>query len=196
VTSLLNRLDYEVAYERTAPDHPKRIRDQINLLKDEFDVLIVTGGMSMGEHDHVPRVLKELGFQSRVSKLRMKPGKPFVFAARRRGDQPQFAFGLPGNPVSAFCCTLLLVSRLLDRIEGATPRVSPVECVLAESVPANGPREFYQPALREGYKVRPLAWRGSADVFTLAQADVLLIRPENDGPREAGAVVRCIEMPA
>ncbi len=67
----------------------------------EHDVLLVTGGMSMGERDYVPGILKELGAELKITKLRIKPGKPFVFAKMPGG---KFVFGLPGNPVSAFVC--------------------------------------------------------------------------------------------
>ena len=181
-------------------------------LDSSADALFVTGGMSMGERDFVPRVLRELGASFHVSKLAIKPGKPFVFAtvtrekgfvsgsggAARRGTRTTAIFGLPGNPVSAFVCALVLAGRWLLRAGGAT--VEQVEARFAErplaaDLPANGPRQFYQPATLGGGNVRPLAWRGSADVFTLAQADALIERPAGDGPRAAGAAVRVIRLP-
>ena len=76
---------------------------------------------------------------------------------------------------------------------------------LETGLPVNGPREFYQPALRtitqgrdsshsELAAIRPLNWKGSADLFTLAQANVLLVRPENDPPLPKGTVVRVLEI--
>jgi molybdopterin molybdotransferase len=100
--------------------------------------------------------------------------------------------GLPGNPVSALVCTLRLASRLLARMAGGQPDARIGTMRLAEPVEANGPREFYQPAIIEGDRVRPLKWKGSADIFTLALADALLIRPENAPALAAGEFVPLI----
>src|SRR5205085_507791 len=114
-----------------------------------YDALFVTGGMSMGAYDYVPRTLAELGVALKVTKLRIKPGKPFVFGVGEgsgfrvqgsgqgeevaggggassssslnpepRTPNPAYVFGLPGNPVSAFVCTLRFASRLLARMAG------------------------------------------------------------------------------
>ncbi len=68
------------------------------------------------------------------------------------------------------------------------------EAALSEGVEGNGVREFYQPAIFDGSLIRALAWRGSADVYTLARANALVIRPENDPPRAAGTPVRFLEI--
>ena len=186
-------------------DDEALIRHRITHLSQFADVLFVTGGMSMGERDHVPKILLEVGFEFRVSKLRIKPGKPFVFAvlpARKSKDRrPRYAFGLPGNPVSAFVCTLVLASRLLARLGGGPADEFCREKVgtLTDPLGANGDRQFYQPCRVDdgsaGRRVTPLAWRGSADVFTLAEADALIVRPEGDGPRGAGEAVTIVEIP-
>src|SRR5204863_4951665 len=126
-----------------------------------LDALFVTGGMSMGTHDFVPKTLQAMGFELRITRLRIKPGKPFVFATAG-GDRPRFVFGLPGNPVSAFVCTVRLASRLLHRIAGGEPEERWLAGKLESPLPESGPREFYQPAIydfRDGV-VRPLAWKG------------------------------------
>jgi molybdopterin molybdotransferase len=105
---------------------------------------------------------------------------------------------LPGNPVSGFVCTVRLAARLIERLAGGTPRERWVTAKLASALPANGPREFYQPAMLEwGAKeavVTPLGWKGSADLFTLAKADGLLVREENEAAREVGEVVRVLDI--
>jgi molybdopterin molybdotransferase len=153
-----------------------------------FDALFVTGGMSMGERDFIPRLLVELGFESKIAKLRIKPGKPFMFATR--GDRR--VFGLPGNPVSAFVCTLRLAARLLRRLGGGPAGGDLIGLKLSTPLPANGPREFYLPAVRSGFHVTPLSPNGSADIFTLAAADVLIIRAENAPPAMAGEIAECL----
>ncbi len=181
------------------------------------DCLFITGGMSMGEHDYVPRVLAELGVEMHVTKLKIKPGKPFLFGTRARGGgfvagapgasgggaargrHTTYVFGLPGNPVSAYVCTLVLAHRLLVRLAGGEAREADarfIERPLARPLGANGPRQFYQPVALTPEGVVPMGWRGSADVFGLAEADALLERPADDPPRRAGEVVRLLPLPS
>lgn len=203
LVSVLRRLGCEVVDLGAVRDDPDLIRDALRRGL-EHDALFVTGGMSMGEYDYVPRILKELGCDLRITKLRIKPGKPFVFAMTA-DPAPKFVFGLPGNPVSAFVCTIRLASRLLARMAGGTIEERWLTGRLDTGMPANGPREFYHPAVRavapgrdsshaEFATITPLKWKGSADLFTLAKANVLLVRPENDPTIPKGTIIRVLEI--
>jgi molybdopterin molybdotransferase len=172
------------------PDDRTRIEAKIHAAM-AHDVVLITGGMSMGERDYVPDILRKLGACLKITKLRIKPGKPFVFAEMPGG---KFAFGLPGNPVSAFVCTRILVSRLLMRMAGGAASLPPRTAPLAKSVGTNGPRAFYQPAVFDGNSLTPLDWRGSADIFTLSRANCLLIRPENHPVQPPGAQIEYVEI--
>lgn len=174
-------------------DEPERILSAIREAA-AMDVLFITGGMSMGEYDYVSRVLIELGVVLKITKVRMKPGKPFVFGVWEHHQRRTFIFGLPGNPVSAFVCTARLACRLLRRMAGLSPSERWITATLQMPLPPNGPREFYQPAVLQQDMVRPLAWKGSADIFTLAQANALILRPENDPPHLAGETVELMEL--
>jgi molybdopterin molybdotransferase len=161
----------------------------------QFDALLVTGGMSMGRHDYVPRLLKEFGVQMKITKVRIKPGKPFVFGISRGGC---FVFGLPGNPVSGFVCTIRLVSRLLARLGGGGVEERWMQGKLLSPLAANDAREFYQPVVLEygtqEIGVRPLRWKGSADLATLAQANGLMVRREHEAALPAGARVQVLSI--
>jgi molybdopterin molybdotransferase len=223
LVALLRRLGCDVTDRGIAVDRPEEIRAAMEAALAGHDVLMVSGGMSMGAYDYVPRLLGEMGFDLRITKLRIKPGKPFVFGVREgsgsrvrgsgnsqgpaapgdlnpepRTPNPSFVFGLPGNPVSGFACTVRLASRLLARLAGGQPVERWIVGRLTAPLGANGPREFYQPAklawTAAGPEVTPLAWKGSADLFTLAAADALLVRPASEGPLEAGAAVRVLEI--
>jgi molybdopterin molybdotransferase len=219
-------------------DDPDLIRAKLEEALAGFDALLVTGGMSMGTRDHVPRLLAELGVHIKISKLRIKPGKPFVFgvagggsdeATQRRSDEgkeggagtgsppsvasslrrsvasPCYVFGLPGNPLSAFVCTVRLASRVLQRLAGAEKPVERWVMGRTDSgLLPNGPREFYQPALRTAPAgrtsaqsslpvVHPLPWKGSADLFTLAMANALIVRGENEPAVPEGTMIRLLE---
>jgi molybdopterin molybdotransferase len=180
----------------TARDEPKLIRSEIEKAFESCAVLFVSGGMSMGEYDFVPRVLLEMGFDLKITKLRIKPGKPFVFGVKGEGATAKYVFGLPGNPVSSFVCTVRLASRLLTRLAGGMPEDRIITAKIEGRLGANGPREFYSPGIWNGETVRPLQWKGSADIYTLAQANVLMIRPESDGAVASGSVVRAMEIPS
>ena len=220
--SLLRRLGCEVTDLGTVADEPEATRAAL-LRGLGYDALFVTGGMSMGAYDYVPGLLNELGVGLKITKLKVKPGKPFVFGIRE-GEAPaephapprgkpgsagaspsHFVFGLPGNPVSGFVCTMRLASRLLTRISGGAVEERWLTGRLEVGMPPNGPREFYQPAVRTAARgadsthanfaaITPLNWKGSADLFTLARANVLLVRPENDPPLPKGTVVRVLEI--
>ena len=235
LVGLLTKLGCEVIDLGTAPDVPAEIRlAMIEGLR--ADVLFVTGGMSMGTHDYVPKVISDLKFEVKIAKLRIKPGKPFVFAIKDRTEnvkertedsglrtelrqdtsslspQPSvlnpvsYIFGLPGNPVSGFVCTLRLASRLIARLGGGEIQERWLAGRLDAGLPANGAREFYQPvrwtapsegglsARNEFATITPLAWKGSADLLTLASANALIVRGENDPPIAKGTLVRVLEI--
>jgi molybdopterin molybdotransferase len=209
LVALLQRLGCDVVDLGVVADQKQDIRAAIEEGL-QHDVLFVSGGMSMGAYDYVPELLREMQLDLRITKLRIKPGKPFVFATGREftgitggggidiNFADRFVFGLPGNPVSGYVCTVRLASRLIERLAGGRRRERWVAAKLAAPLPANGPREFYQPTTlqwsAEGPVATPLGWKGSADLFTLASADGLLVRDENEPARSAGEVVRVLEI--
>lgn len=215
---LLRLMNADVVDLGMAPDRPADLR---SALRDGLmhDAMLVSGGMSMGKYDFVPKILPELGVKLMIAKLRIKPGKPFVFGVAPRSTIPPavdeqayadvthaprppqgsagscYVFGLPGNPVSAYVCTVRFAWRLLARLAGG-PVIEPWQTgILQETLPANGPREFYLPVRIDGEQITPLNWRGSADLFMLAQAQGLLIRPENAPPLPAGQPTRILRLP-
>ena len=119
-----------------------------------------------------------------------------LFRSGAKGES--FVFGLPGNPLAAYVCTLRLASRLLSRMSGGNADdLAPLRrATLSEPLPANGPREFYQPAAFDPARksVRPLAWKGSADIYTLAAAGALIVRPENAPAAAAGDAIDVLEV--
>jgi molybdopterin molybdotransferase len=192
LVSLLKRLGCEVRDLGVVRDEPEKIRAVMEEGM-KSDVVFVTGGMSMGEYDYVPRILGEMGVESRIEKLKIKPGKPFVFGVRQIDNK--FVFGLPGNPLSGFVCVVRLASRLIERLSGARVTERWVQGKLEKDLGENGPREFYQPVVVEDGVVKVLGWKGSADLYSLAKANGLLVRGENEGGRKAGEVVRVLEVP-
>jgi molybdopterin molybdotransferase len=214
MSALLKRMGCRVVDLGIIPDKPELIRAAL-IKALMLDAAVVSGGMSMGRYDYVPAILKELGAELKISKLRIKPGKPFIFssvdramtASRKMKGDPNIVgpsdgvchvFGLPGNPVSGFVCLLRLASRLFARMGGGRPVERWLNGKLAAALEANGPREFYQPVMleRAGNEllVRAMPWKGSADLFTLAASQGLMVRGENEPALAEGSQVRVMEL--
>lgn len=156
------------------------------------DVLCITGGMSMGQHDYVPGVLAEVGVRLEVQKIAIKPGKPTAFGV---GPAGQLIFGLPGNPVSCFVGFTVFVRAALAGLQGrevAPPPTIPaaLECPLR---PAGARAEYIPACLRPdeagGWRVSPVRWQGSGDPFGLARANGLIVRAADAPGLEAGEIV-------
>ena len=160
----------------------------------EEDVLILSGGVSMGVLDLVPAVLQEAGVEPVFHKVRLKPGKPMWFGVALASEGNRLVFGLPGNPVSSLVCFEVFVRPALAVLAGRPAHESPrVIARLARRHHQRGDRPTYYPArLRDeagAIVVEPLAWRGSADLTTLAQADGLALFPAGRACFEAGETV-------
>jgi len=154
------------------------------------DVIVTTGGASVGDHDLVRPVAQALGAELALWKIAMRPGKPLM-AGRLMGG---LFLGLPGNPVSSVVCAHLFLLPALRALQGLGAWPAPTRsAVLAESVGPNGPRAHYMRArLEPGGLIRALPRQDSALVSVLAQADALLIRPPDDPARPEGHAVRYV----
>ena len=135
------------------------------------DVLIITGGVSVGEHDLVKEALRELGATIEIWRVAVKPGKPFLFA--NIGEC--FVFGLPGNPVSAFVTFLQFVRPAVLRMMGATNLdLSQVPAKLAFGLTNDGDRPHYIRGKLEHGKFTPTGRQESHALFGLSQANALM----------------------
>jgi molybdopterin molybdotransferase len=120
-----------------APDTLDETIEALGLALDEADVLVVSGGVSVGPHDHVKPALDALGVQQRFWGVALRPGKPTWFGTR----EGRLAFGLPGNPVSSMVTFLLFVRPALHALQGApfdTPRRT---AILTEPIERNAQRD-------------------------------------------------------
>lgn len=179
-------------------DDPDELRRRIADGLDA-DVLVMSGGVSTGDHDFVPRVLQELGVESVLHGVRLKPGKPFWFGVAQRDDRRKLVFGLPGNPVSCLVCFELFVRPALGALAGDSNRgLQRAAYRLAQPFEHHGDRPTYHPSrlLEVGGELRiePLAWAGSADLRTLAQADALALFDAGTRRFEAGQSVTALRL--
>ena len=142
------------------------------------DVLLLSGGVSMGKYDLVETVLKDLGAEFYFDAVAIRPGKPAVFA--RCGST--LVFGLPGNPVSTMVTFELFVPPSLDLLAGAEARPLPlVRAQLAEALKEKPGLTHFLPARVEWQgptpEVKALPWQGSGDIAALARANCFLVVP-------------------
>jgi len=159
-------------------------------LESTADALLISGGASVGAHDYTRRLLEALGFEIHFTQVRVRPGKPLIFATRGA----QMAFGIPGNPLAHFVCHPLFIRTALNRMQGlnSVPRffngflADPLEC-------EPGPRETFWPArlelARRGFTLHALRWESSGDITVLNGVQALMRVPPDTGPQPAGAEI-------
>jgi molybdopterin molybdotransferase len=174
-----------------ARDEPAHLRAVLELARGA-DVIVTSGGASVGEHDLVGPISRELGAEPAFWRIAMRPGKPLM--AARMFDA--LMLGLPGNPVSSLVCAHLFLLPALRALLGLGAWPAPTrEAELAAPVAANGPRAHYMRArLEPGGRIRPFARQESSLLSVLAEADALLVRPVDDPARSEGARVRFISL--
>jgi molybdopterin molybdotransferase len=156
----------------------------------EFDVLVTSGGVSVGPHDLVRRVEAELGVEEVFWRVAVRPGKPVAFGVRGA----TLVFGLPGNPVSSLVgCALFVVPAVLALQGAANPGPSFLSGRLAAAVPRNSGRDDLIRARTQaadgGMLLEPLAGQESHMIVRAAEADALVLVPRGDGELPAGAAV-------
>lgn len=170
--------------------------DDLSLLRDAFaaieaDLLVTSGGASVGDHDLVRPALEAAGGAIDFWRVALRPGKPMM--AGRLG--PALVLGLPGNPVSAFVTAILFVRPLIAHLAGATdplPRVRPG--LLGEDLPANNGRTDYLRAAERDGRVYAAAVQDSSMLLTLARSTCLVIRPAHAPAARAGDSAEVLDL--
>src|SRR5260370_28578305 len=174
-----------------AGDDTEELKRQIAAAAGRSDVLITSGGVSMGVYAFTKAALQELGAEIFFERVALRPGKPTVFA--RLGNT--LVFGLPGNPVSVAVTFNLFVRAALRKMQGAKhPGLIEETAVLARAVKGLGERERYLPAILRTDEhgtllAEPLKWGGSSDFVGVALAPALLNVPAGVKMIEAGEKV-------
>ncbi|MEI6643317.1 MAG: molybdopterin molybdotransferase MoeA [Novosphingobium sp.] len=181
-----------------AAQHPVRITrigpvpDRLEALMAAFeaargaDLIVTSGGASVGDHDLVRPALAELGADLAFWRVAIKPGKPLLVA--RRGSQ--VILGLPGNPAAAFVTGFLFLLPLIRAALGAeAPMPRPIPAVLGEDMPAGGSRMEFLRAVWDGGTVTLDGLQDSGALSSLARANALVVRPAHAPAASAGQSV-------
>lgn len=169
-------------------DNREEIQREMNKALERYDVLVLSGGVSAGKFDHVPEALEQLGIPCIFHKVQQRPGKPLWFGAA--GGKT--AFGLPGNPVSSFMCTVRYIQPWLRACLGLPP-LKPLFAELAEDF-------SFKPSLTYFLQVQvgsspegrllatPEAGKGSGDLANLVLADGFLELPHDQSFFTKGSI--------
>jgi molybdopterin molybdotransferase len=173
------------------PDEPVAIRSTLQQCLVNFDVLLLSGGISMGKFDYIPQVLKELEVDQIFHKVQQRPGKPFWFGKHANGP---VVFAFPGNPGATFMCTHRYFIPWLNASLGAESK-QVVYAVLNSDF-------FFQPQLQYFLQVKlsfaedgrllatPVAGNGSGDFANLADTDAFMELPLSKNEFKKGEAYR------
>jgi molybdopterin molybdotransferase len=158
-----------------------------------LDLLLLTGGVSMGKYDLVEQVLAEFGAEFFFTGAQIQPGRPVVFG-RATGSRTTYLFGLPGNPVSTMVTFELFVRPLLDALCGAVPKqLHYLQARLKSDVRAKTGLTRFLPAQLSGElehtEVELVRWQGSGDIASMARANCLLVIPPDRERLSTGEMV-------
>ena len=184
LAALAARAGGDVVFATRAADTPEATRAAIGAAL-EADVVVLSGGVSVGPHDHVKGALDALGVREAFWRVALRPGKPTWFGTR----DGRLVFGLPGNPVSSMVTFLLFVRPALARLQGAPAPPPRLRAELAVAVPRRPERdECVRVRLEEG-RARPTGPQGSHQLYSMVGADGLAVIPAGEGELPAGASV-------
>lgn len=166
-----------IAEQVHVPDNPELMREAFEILCQISDVLVIAGGVSVGDRDFVKGVLTEIGVETNFWRIRLKPGKPFLFGKHPDGC---LVFGLPGNPVSAFVTFRLFVAPAIEARMGKpipaeeTSEVSEPLGVAGEAISNDGDRPHYLRGVIEKGVVQLSGTQQSHALFGLSKANCLV----------------------
>ena len=179
IAALAAEAGAEIAHQFRVGDDPAQLVGAISGTDiGRWDMLLLSGGASVGDHDFGARTLRELGFSLHFTQLNLRPGKPLIFATRGR----HLAFVIPGNPLSHLVCWHLVIRAALDMLAIGAIEFALVEAPLAGDVALKGnPRETWWPARiaweNGGAKFLPLKWQSSGDLTGIIGLDALIRVP-------------------
>ncbi|WP_424832539.1 gephyrin-like molybdotransferase Glp [Ruegeria sp.] len=187
--ALLDKQWIELSDRGPVADKPELLKAVLREACDTSDLIVTTGGVSVGDEDHMPLLFTEIGGETDVMKVAMKPGKPIMFGRRKNA----LYIGLPGNPVSAYVTWQIIGSQMMARRAGLHRAVPiPEQAVLDEPLERRAGRQEYRPVRIEGTlpdgtpRLRLMAASYSGRVALLAQADGLAIIPAETEEMSAG----------
>ncbi len=163
-----------------------------NAMNQGADIIVTTGGASVGDHDLILPVAQSLGFEILITKIAMRPGKPFIFGKLKRNDKTVYLTGLAGNPVSSLVAFSVFVAPLIDVLSGQPHRTENRQTAqLGRDLPANDERaEYMRGSLSQTQTgdliATPFEKQDSSILTNLVKANCLIYRPVQAPAAQAG----------
>jgi molybdopterin molybdotransferase len=173
------------------PDEPSAIKQQLETCLQQYDVIILSGGISMGKFDYLPKALEELGVQKLFHKVQQRPGKPFWFG---KHNNETIVFAFPGNPVSTFMCLNRYFVPWLKTSLGLTIS-SPLYAVLASDFTFTPALQYFlqvKLSINENAQIiaTPAEGNGSGDFANLVDSDAFMELPAERNNFMKGEIYR------
>ena len=172
VRALLERSGCDVIHHHLPEDFEaaKRLVSSFNPQLAALNLVLVSGGASVGDKDFTRALLEWFGFETVFSQVNIRPGRPLIFGVNGN----RVAFGLPGNPLSHFVGLHLFVATALARLQGAELKGFVKGRLASKLSDSMNPRETLWPARQDAAGLHPLPWASSGDLTSLAEADALI----------------------
>ncbi|THV57014.1 molybdopterin molybdotransferase MoeA [Flagellimonas alvinocaridis] len=192
LTAVLTELGYKNVSSVSVKDELENTKGALLNAMETHDIVLVTGGISVGDYDYVGKALKAIKVEKVFYKVKQKPGKPLYFGKKESTS----IFALPGNPAAALSCFYIYVFPLLKQIEGAS--VTQLERItmpiIKDYIPkGNQPQFLKARVLADGVEI--LSGQSSAMLRSFGVANALVFLPENTGQITQGEPVKVILTP-
>jgi molybdopterin molybdotransferase len=199
LTALIRQWGGEIVSIENAPDNPQELAGMMQRAINSADMVLSTGGVSVGDYDYVDRVLAELGGEIHITAVAVKPGKPLTVATFNKNDRQVLYFGLPGNPVSALVSCWRFIYLGFQQVAGvASPQLPWMEAVTGVDLRSDSKRESYLWGRVEiknnQQEFMPVAGgHSSGNLINLAQANALALMPVGHDAA-ANSVIRVLRI--
>ena len=187
--ALVRAAGAEVVLASHVGDDPAATMSRFAEALDQADLVVCSGGVSVGPHDHVKGAFIELGVEERFWRVALRPGRPTWFGSR----EAKLVFGLPGNPVSAIVTFLLFAAPALRAIQGRPPQATS-SAKLGEEIARHPDRDECVRVRLEGGEVFATGPQGSHILSSVALADALAVIPRGEGSLAAGSPIELLSL--
>lgn len=172
--SAFQTLGVELSVEFVKDDY-ESTKQQLDLFTNEYDLVLASGGISVGDYDYVGKALYDLGVKEHFYKIKQKPGKPIFFG----GLNGAYVFGLPGNPASALVGFYEYVYPCFYALQGTSKKLTSLTLQSATDIKKKEGRAGFLKAQLEGGEVNVLGGQGSHILASFAEANALIYLSEN-----------------
>lgn len=189
--TLCQKNNYQINYSNKICDDLTITKSILCEALDKTDIVILSGGVSMGEFDFVGTAINELGFKTHFNRVAIKPGKPTTFASKDN----KIIFGLPGNPVAVYLTFNLIVKRIIAKMQNQKIKLPYILPLAKTFKRKKTERTAFVPCkITQHGELEPIEYHGSAHLLALSNADGFFIIAQNVKQIDAGEKASVIKI--